>query len=100
MASVINDALLEIAVPISCEVAPVLSSPPLVPSPLLLLFAGESECSLVSESELSHNQDHKHFTPTKPILQNLTLRNCPFAKFKMVIKNNMSNYVTKFKTLF
>jgi hypothetical protein len=51
------EALLEMAVPTSCEVL-ALAVPPLVPSPppppLLLLFAGEFEYSLVSESELSH----------------------------------------------
>lgn len=66
IASAIIDALLEIAEPISTSfemllVLPPPTPPPLVPSPpFLLLFAAESECSLVSESELSHtSQKHE-----------------------------------------
>lgn len=62
MASAIMEALLEMAVPTSCVVlSDAVVAGALVPSPFpppaaafLLLFAGESEYSLVSESELSH----------------------------------------------
>lgn len=60
MASAIMEALLEMAVPTSCVVlSDAVVAGALVPSPFpppaaafLLLFAGESEYSLVSESEL------------------------------------------------
>lgn len=62
MASAMIAALLEIAVPISTSAEMLLLLPPLVPSPppFLLLFAGESEGSLVSESEHSQAASQKH----------------------------------------
>lgn len=57
MVSAINDALFEISEPITF-VALVLASPSSLAPDFLLLFAGESECSLVSESETRNTLNH------------------------------------------